>query len=75
MSCYIGIINYAIKHHYSLEYWKIIMNNTIYKEPSNVKIHQLCVIHIYKADLALMWGVKWRSSMRKSVNERTFYRG
>lgn len=58
MSCYIGIINYAIKHRYSLERWKTIMNNMIYKEPGNMKIHQLRVIHIYKADLVLMWGVK-----------------
>ena len=39
ISCYIGVINYAIKHRYSLERWKTIMNNMIYKEPSNVKIH------------------------------------
>ena len=39
MSCYIGVINYAIKHHYSLKRWRTIMNNMIYKEPGNVKIH------------------------------------
>ena len=39
MSCYIGVINYAIKHRYSLERWRTIMNNMIYKEPGNVKIH------------------------------------
>ena len=39
MSCYIGVINYTIKHCYSLERWRTIMNNMIYKEPGNVKIH------------------------------------
>ena len=58
MTCYLGVINYAIKHRYSLERWRTIMNNMIYKEPGNVKIHRLRVIHIYEADLALMWGVK-----------------
>ena len=75
MSCYISVINYAIKHRYSLKRWQTIMNNMIYKEPGNVKIHRLRVIHIYEADLALMWGVKWRESMRNSVNERTIHRG
>ena len=75
MNCYLGVINYAIKHRYSLERWKTIMNNMVYKEPGNVKIHQLRVIHIYKADLVLIWGVKWRASMRNSVNERTIHRG
>ena len=41
MNCYLGVINYAIKHRYSLERWRMIMNNMIYKEPGNVKIHRL----------------------------------
>ena len=79
MPCHIKVINYVIKHRYSLERWRTIMNNMIYKEPDNVKIHQLPVIHIYiyiyKADLSLMQGVKWGSSMQTSVNERTIHRG
>ena len=75
MSCYISVINYAIKHCYSLKQWQTIMNNMIYKEPGNVKIHRLRVIHIYEADLALMWGVKWGASMRNSVNDQTIHCG
>ena len=74
MSCYISVINYAIKHCNSLEQWQTIMNNMIYKEPGNVKIHRLQVIHIYEADLALMWGVKWGASMPNSVNNQTIHR-
>ena len=54
MFCYIGIINYGIKHQDSLEQWKTIMNIMLYKEPGNLKIRWLCVIHIYEADMALM---------------------
>ena len=39
MSCYIDVINYAIKLRYLLECWRTIMNNMIYKEPGNVEIH------------------------------------
>jgi hypothetical protein len=28
--CYIGLINYAIKHRYSLERWKTVVNMMIY---------------------------------------------
>ena len=41
------------------------MNNMIYKEPGNVKIHQLHVIHIYEADLALMCGCQMGSKHAK----------
>lgn len=36
---YIGLINYCVKHRYSLHRWKTIVNMMIYKEPGNVRIH------------------------------------
>ena len=47
----------------------------IYKEPGNVKIHRLRVIHIYEVDQSLLWGVKWRERMRAAVNEKTLHPG
>jgi hypothetical protein len=47
----------------------------IYKEPGNVKIHRLRVIHLYKADLSLLWGVKWRQGMRKAIKNKTLQTG
>ena len=47
----------------------------IYKEPGNVKIHRLRVIHIYEADQSTLWGEKWSKSMRKAVNEKTLHPG
>jgi hypothetical protein len=69
------MINYAIKHRYLLERWKTIVNMMIYKEPGNVKIHRLRVIHLYEADLSLLWGVKWRQGMRKAIKNKTLHTG
>ena len=73
--CYLGLINYCIHHRYSLKRWKTIVNMMIYKEPGNVKIHRLRVIHIYEADQSTLWGEKWSKSMRKAVNEKTLHPG
>ena len=48
--CYVATINYAICHNYLYKRWKQIKNFMIYKEQGNVKIHQLQVMHVYKAD-------------------------
>jgi hypothetical protein len=73
--CYIGLINYAIKHRYSLRRWKTIVNMMIYKEHGNVKIHRLRVIHLYEADLSLLWGVKWREGMHKALKTKALHQG
>jgi hypothetical protein len=73
--CYIGLINYAIKHRYSLRRWKTIVNMMIYKEHGNVKIHRLRVIHLYEADLSLLWGVKWREGMHNALRTKSLHQG
>lgn len=73
--CYIGLINYCVKYRYSLQCWKIIVNMMIYKEPGNVKIHRLRVIHLYEADQSLLWRIKWGERMRAAVNEITLHPG
>jgi hypothetical protein len=73
--CHIHMINYCIKHRYSLTRWKTIVNMMIYKEPGNVKIHQLQVIHLYKADLSLLLGIKWRLGMHNALRQKTLHQG
>jgi hypothetical protein len=70
--CYIRLINYAIKHWYSLKRWKTVVNMMIYKEQGNVKIHRLRVIQLYEAALSLLWGVKWREGMHKALKTKSF---
>ena len=73
--CYITLINYAIKHRYSYERWKTIVNMMIYKEEGNIKIHRLRVIHLYEADLGFLWGIKWGQAMKKAVKEKSLHQG
>jgi hypothetical protein len=47
----------------------------IYKEPGNAKIHQLRVIHLYKADLSLLLGIKWRLGMHNALRQKTLHQG
>ena len=75
IECYTSLINYAIKHKYSLTRWKTIVNMMIYKEQGNVKIHRLRVIHLYEADLGFLWGAKWGKAMRTAVKEKTLHQG
>ena len=56
--CYLGLINYCVHYQYCLKRWKTIVNMMIYKEQSNVKIHRLRVIHLYKANQSTLWGEK-----------------
>jgi hypothetical protein len=37
---HLNIINYCLKHGYSMERWKDILNIMILKEPGNTKIHR-----------------------------------
>jgi hypothetical protein len=73
--CYIGLINYATKHRYSLKRWETVVYMMIYKEQGNVKIHRLRVIHLYEADLSLLWGVKWREGMHKALKTKSLHQG
>jgi hypothetical protein len=40
-----------------------------------VKIHILRVIHLYEADLSLLWGVKWREGMHKAIKTKLLHQG
>ena len=50
-------------------------NMMIYKEPGNIKIHRLRVIHLYEADMSLMWGEHWKRAMREAVDRKTLHQG
>jgi hypothetical protein len=50
LHAHLNIINYCLKHGYSMERWKDILNIMILKEPGNTKIHRLRVLHLFEAD-------------------------
>ena len=58
------IINFCIATNYPLARWCRITNTMIFKEPGVYKIHKLRVIHLFEADLNLIYAVKWRQLVR-----------
>jgi hypothetical protein len=45
-----GIVSYGIKHGYTFDRWKQVVNAMIEKEPGNPQLHRLRVTHLYKSD-------------------------
>jgi hypothetical protein len=57
------LLNYALQFGYSFDYWKMVVNAMLEKDPGTPKIHRLRVIHLYEADYNLILAVKWRQLM------------
>ncbi len=64
----VAMINYCIRHSYSLERWRKVVNVMILKEPGNVTIHRLQVLHLYEADYSALLAIKWRALMHHAVD-------
>ena len=60
---HVQLLNYALERGYAYKRWLTVHNNTLFKDPDNVRIHRTRVIHIYEADYNLMLSVKWRISL------------
>jgi hypothetical protein len=69
----VDLIDYALHTGYSYNHWQHIVNVMILKEPNNLKIHRLQVIHLYKADFALLLGIKWRDLIHHSVDHHLIH--
>jgi hypothetical protein len=57
---HIDLVNYVVSKQYTLDRWLKIVNVMLLKEPGNMKVHRLRVIHLYEADLTMLLGIKWR---------------
>jgi hypothetical protein len=60
---HVQLLNYDLECGYAYKRWCTVHNNTLFKDPDNVRIHRTRVIHIYEADYNLMLSVKWRISL------------
>ena len=69
----VGLINCALVNNYSYERWKHIVNVMILKEPNNLRIHRLRVIHLYEQDYNLVLAIKWRQLIQLGTNQRTLH--
>lgn len=69
------IINYCIATGYTLQRWRQVINTMIFKEDQNYKVHKLRVIHIFEADLNLLYAVKWRQMIRQMDQHNQIHQG
>jgi hypothetical protein len=70
------LINYSLKHDYSYDHWKEVVNVMIKKERGNYCIHQLCVIHLlYKANLVACYTILWKKLFAKAESRHTINPG
>jgi hypothetical protein len=56
----LDLINYSLKHGYSYDRWKEVVNVMIEKDPGNHRVHRLRVIHLYEADLGACYAILWK---------------
>ncbi|KAL7569758.1 hypothetical protein ACA910_005702 [Epithemia clementina (nom. ined.)] len=64
----VQLLNLAICNQYSYTRWQTIVNFMILKEPNNLCINRLRVIHLYEHDFNLFLGLKWRHLIRQSAH-------
>ena len=62
LKVHLDLLNYCAKHGYSLHRWQKIVTTVIPKETNNFKLHRLCVIHLYEANLTALFSI-WSRRM------------
>jgi hypothetical protein len=73
LSSQLAIVNYCIRHAYSLQRWRKVVNVMILKEPGNIKIHRLRVLHLFEADYSAIHGNKSRDFVHHAVDHNLFH--
>ena len=71
----VDLLNLAISNCYSYERWKTVVNVMIMKDPSDLRIHRLRVIHLYEHDYTLLLAIKWRQLIQFGTKEKLINQG
>ena len=71
----IHLMNYAIKWNYSYTRWQKIVTLMILKEPGNIKIHRMRMLHLYEADFSALLGIKWRDMTFEMCSRKFLHDG
>jgi hypothetical protein len=66
-----GIVSYGIKHGYTFDRWKKVVNAMIEKDPGNPQLHWLQVIHLYKSDYNSVLGIKMRQVIHNAEDQKS----
>lgn len=70
-----GVVSYGIKHGYTFNRWKQVVNAMIEKEPGNPQLHRLRVIHLYESDYNSLLGIKMRQVLHKAEDLQSLHPG
>jgi hypothetical protein len=65
------IVSYGIKHGYTFDRWKQVVNAMIEKDPGNPQLHRLRVIHLYKSDYNSLLGIKMRQVIHNAKDRQS----
>ena len=65
----VDLINLAITNGYTYKQWKTVVNVMILKDPGDIRIHRLRVIHLYEQDYTIIMAIKWKKLL-KQCNEQ-----
>ena len=72
---HLAMLNYSLRWGYAFDRWKGVVNVMILKEPNNMKIHRLRVLHLYEADYNLLLAVKWRQLIHTAEDSSALHPG
>ena len=69
----VALLNCALSNQYSFTRWQHIVNVMILKEPGDLRIHRLRVIHLYEQDYNLVLAIKWRKMIQLCTNQQALH--
>ena len=69
----VSLLNCALSNQYSFKRWQHIVNVMILKEPGDLRIHRLRVIHLYEQDYNLVLAIKWRKMIQVCTNQQAIH--
>jgi hypothetical protein len=75
IQAHVSLLNYSIKHSHSYDRGKNVVNVMIEKDPGDVRIHRLRVIHLYEHDFGLFLALYWKQMLRSSEARGTINAG
>ena len=64
--CRLQLVNYVRWSGNLFVRWQKVITCMIIKELEHYKLHRLCVIHLYKANYSMLYGMHWKNTLHKA---------
>ena len=75
MNVHLTLLNFCAATGHSLVRWHKMVTTMIPNEENNFKLHRLCVIHLYEADLTALFSIWLKRMMLSSERSKTINPG